>query len=121
MNKEEKSIMDKMQSAAEAYFSGPIPDGSAYSGENIRKNYHVIQRAAAEWGAKWIAQESGIKTYNPSASDKFLSYLEQQIDNSDRHMREQSYNLEVVEYCKGQKDAYLAMQEKYNAWINNRK
>jgi hypothetical protein len=62
----EKSIMEELQDAAERYFSGPIPDGSAYLGENIRKNYRVIQRAAAEWGAKWIAEKAGVKTHNPT-------------------------------------------------------
>lgn len=75
----EKSIMEEMQEAAEEYFSGPIPDESAYLGENIRKNYRVIQRAAAEWGAKWIAKKSGIKTYMQSPEDPFLVWLDEDI------------------------------------------
>lgn len=36
-----------------------IPESSGYSSENIRKNLRVIQRAAAERGARWMRKKLG--------------------------------------------------------------
>ena len=79
------------------------------------KHYEYVSAVAHYWSS---LIPKAIEAYNPDLHTQFLSYLEQQIDKSDKYMQEQSYDLEAVEYCKGQKDAYLAMQEKYTQLIN---
>lgn len=100
-----------MQETAELYFSGPIPEGSAYLGENIRKNYRVIQRAAAEWGANWMAEKAGIKKHNPAPEDPFLLWLDEQIENLARVASNERGN----EYHRfdGKRVAMIQVKEKY--------
>jgi len=43
-----------------------LPTEEAYQPDNLRKNIRVIQRAAAEWGAKWIEKTGGITNIFPS-------------------------------------------------------
>lgn len=45
--------------------------------------------------------------------EEFIKWLDKQISDSEKHMSDQDYDLEAVEYAKGHRDAYQIVKKKF--------